>query len=79
MVRRTSDGRTFRKRTQGDLEGRLDRLEARLERLERKAGLEETEPSAPGRCSGCDDLIGCLDDCITDVGDLRKRVKDVRS
>ena len=78
MVRRSKDGRTFRRRS-GELGGRLDRLEARVERLEKEAGLAREDESGSIQCSCCDDIIGCLDDCVTDVKELRKRVKDARS
>ena len=68
-----------RKRSRRELEERLDRLEARVERLEREAGSGRPGDTAPDHCSCCDDIIGCLDDCVTDVKELRKRVKDARS
>lgn len=76
MVRRSGDGRAFRKRAI-DLKARLDLLEERIARLERAVGTKE--PADAEQCSGCDDLIGCLDDCVTDVRELRKKVRDVRS
>lgn len=79
MERRSRHGRTVRKRYRGDLEERLVRLEARVERLEREASVERSGGEGPIECSCCDDLIGCLDDCVTDVRELRKRVRDVRS
>lgn len=78
MERRTRDGRAVRKIARGDLEERLDRLEARVERLERADSLERDGGDRPAGCSCCDDIIGCLDDCVPDVRELRKRVKDVR-
>lgn len=77
-MRRSSDGRTFRRKERRDLEERLERLEERIERLERAAGGEH-ETDEEIECTGCDELIGCLDDCVTDVRALRKRVKDARS
>ena len=78
MVRRSSDGRTFRRRERRDLEERLEQLEERVGRLERAAD-GRREVSEEIECTGCDELIGCLDDCVTDVRALRKRVKDARS
>ncbi|MDW5562014.1 MAG: hypothetical protein SA339_02220 [Methanomassiliicoccus sp.] len=75
---RTSKGRTMRKKGLGDLEGRMDRLEARIKRLER-AVLQGQEAAGSGECTSCDDLIGCLDDCVADVQELRKKVRDARS
>jgi len=76
MARRVSRGRTFRKGT-GDLDERLDRLEARIERLERATG--PAPERAGGERSCCEDIIGCLDDCVTDVRELRTKVRDARS
>ena len=78
MTRRSREGRTFRKRFRGELEERFGLLEARVERLERTAEKGQ-EPEGPIECVGCDDIIGCLDDCVTDVKELRKKVKDARS
>jgi hypothetical protein len=79
VARRSSDGRTFRRRERRDLEERLEQMEERVGRLERAAGgVRETNEEAI-ECTGCDELIGCLDDCVTDVQALRKRVKDARS
>ncbi|MBI0582782.1 MAG: hypothetical protein ISF22_00995 [Methanomassiliicoccus sp.] len=76
MDRRTRGGRAYRRKDFRDLEHRLARLEARVERLERgerpRAEVKET-------VTCCDDIIGCLDDCVTDVREIRKRVRDVRS
>lgn len=79
MERRTRDGRTFVRRDRRDIEERLDRLEERVERLERPPEEQVVSPEGANGCSCCDDLIGCLDDCVEDVRELRKRVKDVRS
>jgi hypothetical protein len=78
MARRSRDGRTFRKRCRVELEERMDLLEARIGRLEHRTGGDQG-PEGPIECVGCDDLIGCLDDCVTDVRELRKKVKDARS
>ncbi len=79
MDRKSRHGRLVRKRCRGDVEERLVRLEARVERLEREAGVERASGDEPIECSCCDDLIGCLSDCVTDVKALRKRVRDARS
>lgn len=79
MVRRSSDSRTFRRRDRRDLEERLEQLEERVGRLERDADGERGARKEAIECAGCDELIGCLDDCVTDVRALRKRVKDARS
>jgi hypothetical protein len=79
VVRRSSDGRTFRRRERRALEERLEQLEERGGRLERAAGGGHEASEEAIECTGCDELIGCLDDCVTDVRALRKRVKDARS
>ncbi len=71
---RRKGGRTYRKRTSAE---RMDLLERRVSRLEEAVGVKDEVPE--GGCSTCDDLVGCLDDMVTDVKDLRKRVRDVRS
>ena len=77
MDRRARGGRTFRKRLPRGLGNRVNLLEARAERLEAE-GTMQGGRVVDGR-SCCDDLIGCLDDCVTDVKELRRRVRDVRS
>jgi hypothetical protein len=77
MDRRARGGRTYRKRLRRGLGKRGDLLEARAERL----GAVRTMQGGmvvDGR-SCCDDLIGCLDDCVIDVKELRRRVRYVRS
>jgi hypothetical protein len=60
----------------------LERIETRMDELERRlSALEagEREQGRPDICSCSDDLIGCLDDCVDDVEELRKRARDVRT
>lgn len=59
-------------------EQRLDDLEARIEALERAVSGGGEEDAGQG-ISRCSEIIGCLDDCVTDVRELRKRVRDARS
>lgn len=67
--------RTTGRRRKRSLELRLALLEARVERIEaERAG--RSEPTGKGSC--CDDLIGCLDDCVDDVAALRKKVRNAR-
>jgi hypothetical protein len=75
---RTRTGRVRRRRWQFDLLNKLDSLEIRVERLEAAVAKLAMEPPVEGEVSCCDDLIGCLDDCVDDVAALRKKVRDVR-
>lgn len=77
MDRRDMRGRTYRKRSRRGLEERVGLLEERVERLEAAVRLKERVGADERSC--CDDLIGCLDDCVTDVRQLRQRVRNVRS
>ncbi len=77
MDRRDMRGRTYRKRSRWGLEERVGLLEERVERLEREVRTHGGGAAAGRSC--CDDLIGCLDDCVTDVRQLRQRVRNVRS
>jgi hypothetical protein len=60
---------------------RVDALEARVRALEDRIMKLEAPDDArsPESASCCEDLIGCLDDCVTDVQELRRKVKDARS
>ena len=66
-----------------DLAVRLDRLEARMERLE--SGCGDTRGGTIGRRprmsnrACCDDLIGCLDDCVDDVKELQEEGQGCRA
>ncbi len=56
---------------------RMDALEERLRSLEERDTIKTNIVGESPCCS--DDLIGCLDDCVDNVNDLRKRAKDVRT
>lgn len=58
-----------------ELERRMEAVEERLDALERTAP-PSPAPDAP-TCAV--ELIGCLDDCVDDVEELRRRVRDARS
>jgi hypothetical protein len=79
-MERTRSGRIHHRRERFDLLARLDRLEARIARLEKAVAKMAESESIPigGEASCCDDLIGCLDDCVEDVAALRKKVRNVR-
>lgn len=62
--------------TLGHIEARMDALEERLLSLERKDLMDPPDPAGP-TCSS--ELIGCLDDCVDDVKELRKRGRHVRT
>jgi hypothetical protein len=50
----------------------------RLERAVAKLGADDRAVLPDEQRSCCDDLIGCLDDCVDDVAALRKKVRDAR-
>ena len=50
-------------------------MEERLSRLEE---VLEQPSGAEGEICCALELIGCLDDCVTDISELREKVKDVR-
>jgi len=66
-----------------ELRRAVDDLSRRIGEMERTVSsiAERSDPDArtgEGACCS-DDLIGCLDDCVDDVKELRKRVRDARS
>ena len=61
---------------------RLAGIEARLDKLEMKLGAAEErsrEGTSDDKCTNCSDIIGCLEDCVDDPEELRKRARNVRS
>jgi hypothetical protein len=59
----------------------IDDLRRRISELERTVGKSETDDIVPVAEPACcsSELIGCLDDCVDDVKDLRKRTRHVRT
>ena len=75
--RRSPRNRDALRRRLDMLENRMDAVERHLLSLEQGGTADRTGHPADPACSS--ELIGCLDDCVDDVKDLRKRTRHVRT